>query len=64
MANSDVNIVNIYEEPPLAILVDGIEDWITGLLPLEEIKYLGDPVVALRMLDSKTGALFLVKRLK
>lgn len=46
-----------------ALMVEGIENWIQGLLQIEELDVNGQGAF-LRVVDSKTKAEFLIKRTK
>ena len=50
-------------EPNGAFLVEGIEEWIQTLLPIQEVNEKNE-YDAIRMIDSKTGAMFAIVRLK
>ena|ERR1700676_1587410 len=53
-----------YEEKPLSALrVEGLEEWITSLVPIQHTNE-KDEYDAVRMIDSKTGAVFAITRLK
>lgn len=47
--------------PNGALMVEGLEDWILTLLPLQNAE---GPFAAIRMVDSKTGAVFLIARVE
>lgn len=47
-----------------AIRVEGIQNWIQDLLKIQEVPVNGFPETMLRMVDAKTGAVFLIARIQ
>ena len=54
----EVSWKSVYDEPQMALLVRGIEGWITKLLPMGT----SQDETFLRLKDEVTGAVFLVRR--
>jgi len=57
MSSESENIITVDTES--ALLVEGIEDWINSLLPIDSPE--GD---MLRMIDRKTKAIYIIRRIK